>query len=131
MKRIFILSAVPAYILLLAGFTCTHSDNGTATGNAAFWKKSDPSVTHYLYIDDEVKGVLPFLPDSLTTPGNTLVQSQGLSLKLKPGRYVIIAKDKSGNVLCEGTLFLKKTAGSQEISSSWKNGKCSVEVVYD
>jgi hypothetical protein len=130
MKKILVLLAAPAYLLVLAGFTCTHQSNGTEQGKASFWKKSDSRVTHYLYIDNEEKGILPFLPESLTTPGNVIVQEQGLSLNLKPSSYDIIAKDTSGNILCEGTLFLKRTESSKEIKSSKKNDKCKVEVVY-
>jgi len=131
MKKICVLLAIPAYMLLLAGFTCTHSSYGTKVGQAAFWKKSDPGTTHYLYIDNVEKGILPFLPDSLTTPGSDITQKQGLSLLLQPGRYDIIAKDKEGNVLCKGALSLKKTSDSQETKTSWENDKCIVEVVYD
>jgi hypothetical protein len=131
MKKILILSAGPVYLLLLAGFTCSRSDTGTETGKAFFWKKADSATIHYLYIDNVEKGVLPFISTSLTTPGTDVAQKQGLSLTLKMGRYDIIAKDKSGNILCTGSLFLKKTEGSEEIKSSWENDKCSVEVVYD
>lgn len=130
MKKILVLLAVPAYLLLLAGFTCTHESHSTEEGKASFWKNSEPGITHYLYIDNEEKGILPFLPASLTTPGNVIAQEQGLSLNLKPGSYDIIAKDTSGNILCEGTLFLKRTESSNETKSSWKNDKCKVEVVY-
>jgi hypothetical protein len=131
MKKLLVLLVAPAYILVLAGFTCSYHNYGTEEGKASFWKKKDPGVTHYLYIDDTEKGVLPFLPDSLTTPGSDIVQRQGLSMNLKPGRYAIMAKDNSGNILCSGTLLLKRTNSSEEISTSWENGNCSVEVVYN
>lgn len=130
MKKILVLLALPVYLLVLAGFTCTHQNN-TEEGKAYFWKKSDPGVTHYLYIDNQEKGILPFLPDSLTTPGNVIVQERRLSLNLKPGSYDIIAKDTSGNILCEGTLFLKRAESLKEVNSSWKNDKCRVEMIYN
>lgn len=130
MKKILVLLAGPAYLLLLAGFTCTHYSYGTEEGKAFFWKKNGAQETHYLYVDNSVKGVLPFIPDSKTVPGNTIVQDQGLFLKLKPGKYDIAAKDKSGNILCEGTLLLKRTDESREISASWNNTNCNVEMVY-
>lgn len=131
MKKILILSAGPVYLLLLAGFTCAPKITDTKTAKASFWKRTDDAVTHYLYIDNTEKGVLPFIPDSLTTPGSNIAQEQGLTIHLKSGSYNIMAKDKSGSILCTGTLFMKNTRGSTEIKSSWENGKCSTLVVYD
>lgn len=131
MKKLLILSAGPAYLLLLAGFTCSHPGTDAKTGKAFFWKKTDSAVTHYLYIDNTEKGVLPFLSGSLTVPGSDIAQKKGLFLTLKTGSYDIVTKDKNGNILCNGTLFLKKTSGSEEIKSSWNNSNCSVEVVFD
>ena len=120
----------PAYLLLLAGFNCTHQAYGTEEGKATFWKKTSSAEKHYLYVDNVEKGMLPFLPDSSTVAGKINVQERGLSLILKPGRYEILAKDSSGNILCQGNLFLKRTPGSNEIKTSWENNKCSVEIVY-
>ena len=131
MKKLLILSAGPVYLLLLAGFTCSHPGTDTKMGKAFFWKKTDSAVTHYLYIDNIEKGALPFLSNLLTTPGSDIAQKQGLAINLKTGSYNITAKDKTGNILCTGTLLLKKTAGSEEIKTSWENGDCSVEVVFD
>jgi hypothetical protein len=132
MKKMLMLLTIPAYLLLIAGFTCNDSAASTGEpGKAGFWKKSETAETHYLYIDNDKKGVLPFLPASLTTPGNDIVQKQGLSVILKPGSYDIIVKDSSGHIFCEGTLFLKRTASSKEIKASWKNDQCMVEVVYN
>ena len=126
------LLVAPAYLLLVAGFTCNKSAASTREpGNASFWQKNETAETHYLYIDNAKKGILPFLPDSLTTPGNIVVQKQGLSIMLKPGSYDIVVKDSLGNIFCEGTLFLKRTKNSKEIQSSWKNDKCMVEVAYN
>ena len=123
---------VPAYVLLVAGFTCNDTAASTGEpGKASFWKKSETAETHYLFIDDSIKGTLPFLPASVTAPGNDIVQKQGLSVILKPGNYAILVKDSSGNVFCEGTLFLKRTAGSKEISASWENDQCMVQVLYN
>ena len=132
MKKIVMLLMVPVYLLLVAGFTCNDSAASTGEpGKASFWKKSETAETHYLYIDDVKKGILPFLPASVTTPGNEIVQQQGLSVILKPGNYDILVKDSSGNIFCEGTLFLKRTAGSKEISASWENDQCMVQVLYN
>jgi hypothetical protein len=131
MKKLLILSAGPAYLLLLAGFTCSRPDTGTGKAQAFFWKKTDSAVTHYLYIDNTEKGVLPFLSAALTTPGSDIAQRQGLSLNLKTGDYDIMVKDKNGNILCNGTLLLKRSKGSEEIKSSWNNSNCSVEVVFE
>jgi hypothetical protein len=123
---------VPAYVLLVAGFTCNNLDVSTGEpGTASFWKKSETAETHYLFIDDSLKGTLPFLPATATMPGKDIVQKQGLSVILKPGKYAILVKDSSGHIFCEGTLFLKRTAGSKEISASWENDQCMVQVLYD
>lgn len=130
MKKIMMLLVVPAYLLLVAGFTCNNSAASTGdTGKASFWKKSETAETHYLYINNDNKGVLPFLRASVTKPGSDIAQN--LSVVLKPGGYDIVVKDSSGNIFCEGTLFLKRTASSKEIRASWKNDRCTVEVVYN
>jgi hypothetical protein len=132
MRKILLLLMVPAYLLLVAGFTCNDSDVSTGEpGQANFWKKSETAETHYLFIDDSIKGTLPYLPASVNTPGKDTVQKQGLSVILKPGRYAILVKDSSGHIFCEGKLFLKRTAGSKEISASWENDQCMVEVLYN
>jgi hypothetical protein len=132
MKKILVLLVVPVYWLLVAGFTCNDPAASTGQpGKASFWKKSATVETHFLYIDTTEKGVLPFLPGSLTTPGNDIVQKQGLSIILRPGSYDIVVKDSSGNIFCEGTLYLKRTENSKEIKASWKNDQCMVEVMYD
>lgn len=132
MRKIVLLLMVPAYIVLVAGFTCNESDVSTGeSGKASFWKKSETAETHYLFIDDSIKGTLPFLPAFVITPGNDIVQKHGLSVILKPGNYDILVKDSSGNIFCKGTLFLKRTAGSKEISASWENDQCMVQVLYN
>lgn len=130
MKKLMVLLAGPAYLLVLVGFTCTNHHYGTEAGKAFFWKKKDSAATHYLYVDNSLKGVLPFIPDALTKPENSMVQKQGLQFELKPGTYDIEARDKSGNVFCKGTLLLKRTDGQKEIKTSWNNSYCNVEMVY-
>ena len=132
MKKILMLLVVPVYLLLLAGFTCNETAASTGEpGKASFWKKSATAETHYLYIDNTEKGLLPFLPDSLTTAGNDIVQKLGLTIILKPRSYAIVVKDSSGTIFCEGTLYLKRTENSKEIKASWENDQCMVDVVYN
>ncbi|MEP7372769.1 MAG: hypothetical protein ABI675_05220 [Chitinophagaceae bacterium] len=131
MKKIVVLLVVPVYLLLVAGFTCNNPAVTTGEpGNASFWKKSATAETHYLYIDNMEKGVLPFIPGS-PTPGSDIMQKQGLSVILKPGNYDIVVKDSIGNILCEGTLYLKRTENSKEIKASWKNDQCMLQVAYN
>lgn len=131
MKKAMLLLMVPFYFLLVAGFTCNDPDASTGEpGTAIFWKKKETAVTHYLYVDDVQKGVLPFLPALEKTTGSDAVQQQGLSVILKPGNYDILVKDSSGTIFCEGTLLLKRTAGQKEISASWENDQCMVQVLY-
>jgi hypothetical protein len=132
MKKNGVLLLVPFYFLLAAGFTCNDPTASTGEpGNASFWKKIETAEIHYLYIDDTIKGTLPFVPASVTTPGDDTVQKQGLSVILKPGSYDILVKDSIGNIYCEGTLFLKRKAGQKEISASWENDHCGVAVLYN
>ena len=109
MKKILLLLVVPAYLLLVAGFTCNETAASTGEpGKASFWQKKETEETHYLYIDNTERGVLPFSPGSVITPGNDIVQKKGLSVSLKPGNYDIVVKDSVGNIFCEGTLSLKE-----------------------
>ncbi len=132
MKKIALICLAPVYLLLVAGFSChslVHDDNKQV--RVYFWKNADPEVTHHLYVDNKLQGVIPFLPDSLTYPGNNNVHEQGLYLSLIPGHYNLVAMNNSGTVLAEGSLKLELDNHSKNISTSWNNDKCKAEMVLN
>jgi hypothetical protein len=121
-----------AAIYLSTGISCQNAilASHPRKGRACFWRNSDPGLVYSLYVNDEYKGVLPYLADSLTRPGNRVVQEQGLVMHLLPGEYSIIAKDGEGRTACKGLLSIKISRTSTDISSSWNNSNCRVQMIY-
>jgi hypothetical protein len=131
MRKAMFLLLVPAYMLLVTNVGCHDSHMSKEPVQVYFWKNSDPAVVHNLYIDDSIKGVLPFVPDSLIKNNDNATKKQGASIYLVPGKYDVMAKDANNNVLCNGTLSIRIRAGSNKISTSFNNSHCSVHVVLD
>jgi hypothetical protein len=127
------LMATLTILLLITATSCQYleANDGTRTATAYFYTNNDAGKPYRLFIENAYAGELPFLPDSLTTPGNTVVKKTGLQVVVKPGSYPLLVKDEEGGVVCEGKLTIRITSGSQSISSSWNNGKCKVEVVIN
>jgi hypothetical protein len=126
-KLIIIPSILSA--LMFSGFSC--GMGGTLQpGKAYFWTNTNPGTVQHLYIDDSLKGVVPYLPDSLTRPGSATIRANGLALILESGKYDIVIKTDEGHITCEGTLSLKLKSSSKNIGSSWNNNNCKVEVEY-
>lgn len=133
MKKIALILLAPAYLLLVAGFSFQQAaaDKPGKPAQVFFWKNADPEIIHHLYIDNKLQGVVPFLPDSLTSHDNEWVQSMGLKLSLVPGQYDIVAKDSNGSVLSEGSLKLEWKGDTKNISTSWNNNICKAEMVFN
>jgi hypothetical protein len=132
MKKILSIVSLPALLLLCAGFACNEAilNGSSVEAKAFFWTNDESTGGEKLYVDDVYSGTIPYIADELTTPGNTIIQEKGLMLLKKPGKYEIRVTDNSGNMSCKGGLLLK-FGRNTEISSSWNNGKCKVEVVYN
>jgi hypothetical protein len=62
-----------------------------------------------LFVDDELKGVLPNLHVQVSVDNDTITR-EALHLSLKPGKYNLVAKDNQGNVRCEGWFKFSKNS---------------------
>ena len=117
-------------MLLVTNYSCNNSSGSDHPPvRVYFWKNSDAATNHQLYIDDSIKGVLPYLPDSVRPLTDTVLKQTALHY-LKPGRYDLTARDSSGNVLCKGMLSIKIGRGSTSVKTDWDNSRCHVHVVF-
>lgn len=68
-----------------------------------------------LYLDNKNVGELPCLKTALLTKNDTIT-GNAIHLKLKTGKYKLVAKDKQGNVKFSGTLIFRfnKVNGSSD-----------------
>lgn len=130
MKKALLLLLAPAYMLLVTNVGC-HSNYGSKEPvKVYFWKNSDAGTAYRLYIDDSIKGILPYVPESVGKQQGGALLTQAAMHMLKPGKYSIKAMDSASNVLCEGSLLIKIRKGSStEIRTRWDNNHCSVFVL--
>jgi len=130
MKKIYIILLA---VLCVTAIACNDSISASpySSAKAYFWINTEPGVEHYLYIDGVSKGIVPYLPDSLTTPGNNIVTGKGLFLQIPSGKYDIIVAYKDGIITSKGSLKIHISRGNKTLSSSWNNGKCKVQLIYE
>lgn len=116
--------------LLLTTFACSDriSGKGASTNKAYFWTNQRDNEKH-LFIDDNYRGKLPYLPNKLIASDKDIVKEKGLMISLPSGRYGILVKDSKENISSKGKLMIRDSRNNKEISSSWNNNQCMVEVV--
>jgi hypothetical protein len=111
-------------LLLIITLVSCKKDN--TNFNSYFWTSNEIDENELsLFINDELKGAIPFLKDSPTCE-NDASKSKALNLNLKAGEYKIAAKDKQGNVKVASTIkvtsnSLSSKAGIGGTETSSKN----------
>jgi hypothetical protein len=110
MKRPIIICTASVALL----FTLTECAKDNKSFNAHFYatfSRADGPLT--LYIDDQLKGDLPYISVAPTCENDSLKQKM-LRIVLKSGKYKVVAKSKDGGVKSSGTITLKtnKTGAS-------------------
>ncbi|HET6245346.1 MAG: hypothetical protein H0V01_12520 [Bacteroidetes bacterium] len=100
------------FLLSVVFFISCKKDN--TNFNSYFWTSNDIEDSELtLYVNDQIKGPIPYLKDKPTCENDTL-KAKALYLNLKAGKYKISAKDKQGNVKVSSTIKVK----SNSLSSS-------------
>ena len=116
-------------IIVISGFRCHSSiTDGKSEGTAYFWTNDSTVASHDLLIDGVVKGKIPYISKEEVGTGSLAVKQKGLAVVIKPGRYEVVVEEGL-KLFCKGELRLRLSAGNTNISSSWDNGKCEVQVV--
>lgn len=125
MKKIFITVLTAGFLLVMTG--CADREIH-ANYKAYFRANTDSGIVHSLYIDGKYIGELPYLPESYSDKS---IKDKGLLIQLQSGRYDVMVKDAEGVIISKGYVLLKKTTNSENISVSWNNKKCEVEIIRE
>ncbi|WP_153798286.1 hypothetical protein [Foetidibacter luteolus] len=109
----------PIYIIIAFAMVAllTQCRSHTRNWQAYFWTSTKTGIAQYLYINNVMKGQLPYLssgPDC----DDAAAKSRTLHLKLKSGTYDITVKDHDGNISFNETLTIRLSNGNKTISTT-------------
>ncbi len=109
-----------ALLILFTSVLCAchsmHAENNGDEATAYFWSGSAADTSHVLFINDVMKGKLPYHAGS-GQPG--AANNDALKIPIRPGSYQLKVKGTGDTVIAEGTLFISLGKGHTEIRSSW------------
>ena len=124
-------------IVFLSGFVLlfTQCKKDDSVFDVYFWTSiNNTEETLTLYIDNENKGILPFL---VITPecGNDTLLSNLIYIQLTAGTYKIKVKNENGDVIVKAKLTYKKNKQSTSLGigglSGASVGNCDVIEFFD
>lgn len=125
MKRIFLFLFISGFVLLFT--QCKKDDSVFDVYFCTSTNKAEATLT--LYIDDENKGILPFLTVKPKCGSDSLLADL-IYVQLDAGRYKIKVKDENGVIKIEGTITYKKNSRQSGIGiggiSVEGSGNCDV-----
>jgi hypothetical protein len=114
-------------MVLTTGFTCNDHDVPVHNLRGYFWTIDEAGITHRLYVDKQFKGILPHMAST----SDTSLRNQKLNIPLEPGTHEVLVTDNNQTVISKGEIKLEFTSNNTNITSSWNNGRCMVEIVHD
>ena len=130
MKKTLILIAIFSVFVLL--FSQCRKDDSVF--DVYFWTSiNNTAESLTLYIDNENKGILPYM-DIAPKCGNDTLLADLIYIQLSAGRYKIKVKDENGVVKIEGKMTYKRNKQAVSVGTggigSESQGNCDVVVFF-
>ncbi|MEO8406313.1 MAG: hypothetical protein ABI480_17015, partial [Chitinophagaceae bacterium] len=137
--NILIMKQLTFIALLLSVLLLSGCDEKLRPFQVYFWTSAKSSTTYYLYLNDTIKGELPYLPEQPEC-GDGDAKKKTLHLTMESGTYKIQIKNEEGVVKYTQQLKIKLSNHSKEISTSTDDrkggarnvneGDCLIEEIY-
>ena len=118
-------------VLLLSLFVVVQMRCGKRSNRAFsnhFWTSKKTEGKLFLYVDDNYKGVIPYLPEAPSWSDDNL-KEKTLPLRMPSGDYKIAVKDEQNHVRIEQLLTLKLSNNNTTISSKSENDMGAIKSV--
>ncbi|HEY9257958.1 hypothetical protein [Chitinophaga sp.] len=127
------------YTLLVASFSLlllSHCREGGGTMRAYFWTRQQGDSPYYLYINDSLRGILPY-QSKAPKRGDADLDKKTCFVRLTSSTHIIEVRDQQGNVLLWEKYKLKKGRNNISLSIAIKSpngrnirdadGDCTIE----